>query len=104
MGTKKLDGLVEAVRYGTDGDIVAVRMYERRGPTFSDRKIISREELVKRLKKGQVIAAGERKKYLASTFQVQFPIRLTREKGKEKLTTAQVTSPSHDQLDGVPFF
>lgn len=104
MRTKKLDGLVEAVRYGADGDIVAARMYERRGPTFSDWKIISREELVKRLKKGQTIAAGERKIYLASTFQVQFPIRLAGEKGKEKLVTTQETPPPHDRLDGVPVF
>ncbi len=104
MANLKLDGLVEAVRYGADGNVASVRMYERRGPTYSDWKVVSREDLVGRLKKGQKIAAGERKLNLASTFQVHFPIRLVGERGKEKLVTTQETSSGHDRLDGVPFF
>lgn len=104
MGNQKLDGFVEAVRYGKDGEITAVRMFERRGPTYSDWKIISRDELVRRLQKGQRIAGGERKPNLASTFQVRFPVRLAGEKGQEKLITTQETPPQHDRLEGVPVF
>lgn len=104
MGNKKLDGLVDSVRYGADGSVVAVRMYERRGPTYSDWKIVNRDELVKRLKKRQRIAAGDRKRFMASTFQPHYLVRLVGEKGKEKLVTTQETPPPHDQLDGVPVF
>ncbi|MCC6146547.1 MAG: hypothetical protein IT308_03160 [Anaerolineaceae bacterium] len=104
MGNRKLDGLVEAVRYGTDGEVAMVRMYERRGPTYSDWKLIGREELVKRLRKGQRIAAGKRIHNLASTFQVRYPIRLAGEKGAEKLITTQETPSTHDRLEGVPVF
>ena len=104
MARKKLDGLVEAVRLGKDGNIAAVRIYERRGATYGDWKVIGRDELVQRLKKGQHIAVGERIPYLASTFQVLHPLRLVGDRGDEKWVATATSAPSHDQVDGAPFF
>ena len=67
---KKLDGVIEAVRYAPDGKIALVRAYERRGATYSDHLLISRDELVKRLKAGKRFVVGSRKEFLASTFEV----------------------------------
>lgn len=104
MGNQPIDGVINAIRYGQDGNVVSVRIYERRGPTYSDWTIISREELVKRLKKKQLIVAGERKEKLASTFHAGLPIRLVGEPGQEKLVNTQKGVPEKDNLEGVPLF
>jgi len=49
--TKKVDGVIEAVRY-KNGQIVIVRAYERRGATFSDHVLLERKTLLERLQKG----------------------------------------------------
>ncbi|MDP1779148.1 MAG: hypothetical protein Q8K73_02630, partial [Anaerolineales bacterium] len=48
---KKIDGVIEAVRY-KNGQITWVRAYERRGATFSDRVLLDRKTLLQRLQKG----------------------------------------------------
>lgn len=72
---KKMDGVIEAVRYTPDGKIDVVRAYERRGQTYSDHLIIRREELAARLKSGKRFAVGTRKKFLASTFEIKSEVR-----------------------------
>ncbi len=67
---KKLDGVIEAVRY-KNGQIEVVRAFERRGATFSDRIMVTRKELLERLKNGQKFVIGKRREFLASTFDVQ---------------------------------
>ena len=42
-----------------DGSILLVRVYERRGATFSDRVLLSRQALLDRLKKGKKFVVGE---------------------------------------------
>lgn len=95
---KKIDGVVEAVRYAPNGSIAMVRAYERRGAAFSDQLLIERALLVERLKKGEKFVTGQRKEYLGSTF----------ETGSEILLVGEVISTSkgvsHDTLDSVPFF
>jgi hypothetical protein len=51
--SKKIDGVVEAVRYTPDGHIAMVRVYKRLGATFTDRILLSREELLVLLRAGK---------------------------------------------------
>ena len=64
---KKFDGVIEAVHY-KNGQIEAVRVFERRGATFSDRIMVARKELLERLKNGQKFVVGKRKEFMASPF------------------------------------
>ena len=104
MAQVKYDGVIEAVRYAPAGRITVVRAYERRGPTFSDRVLISREELVRRLQSGKRFVSGERQPLLASTFTVASPIRLVEKDGQKYLATADAQVASVDCLVGVPLF
>jgi hypothetical protein len=76
MTKVKFDGLIEAVRYSSDGKIDLVRAYERRGATFSDHIVIKRAQLVERLQKGEKFVTGLRKEFLGSTFESAKPIHL----------------------------
>ena len=96
MANKKFDGMIEAVRYGLDGKIELVRAYERRGATFSDVILISRDNLVARLKKGEKFVTGSRKEFLGSTFNTGKFVKLN----GEVITTGD--SATRDQLDEVP--
>lgn len=95
---KKFDGVIEAVRYAPDGKISLVRAYERRGPTFSDRVLLTRPVLVERLKKGEQFVVGQRTELLASTF----------ETGASLVLACEVISTSanaeRDYLETVPVF
>jgi hypothetical protein len=97
----KFDGVIEAVRY-KNGKIEVVRAYERRGATFSDRVLLDRKTLVERLKQGKHFVTGQRREYLASTFEVGKPVNLVGNDGKQILTTT--TQEDHDELEGVPAF
>lgn len=101
MARPKYDMVIEAVHYYPSGEIDWVRVYERRGPTFSDRKLIKRDELIKRLKKGQKAVGGQRLPYLASTFNLSEPLRLVNHDSKEFLISGQV-STERDFLSDVP--
>ena len=105
----KYDGVIEAVRYAPPGRVAVVRAYERRGPTFSDRVLISREELVRRLQAGKHFVSGERQLQLASTFTVTSTICLVEKDGQKYLATtgapaAASGNASGDYLVGVPLF
>jgi hypothetical protein len=104
MAKVKYDGVIEAVRYAPPGWVAVVRAYERRGPTFSDRILISREELVRRLQAGQRFVAGERQPLLASTFTVASSICLVEKDGKKYLATTDAPFGNNDSLVGVPLF
>jgi hypothetical protein len=98
----KFDGVVEAVHYNADGSIKWVRAYERRGPTFSDRILIPRRELIEKLKSGKVYMAGRRLDYLASTFDVTSPLKVEGDHGSEVLVSGSAASASRDHLADVP--
>ena len=104
MAQVKFDGVIEAVRYAPADRVVMVRAYERRGPTFSDRVLISREELVRRLEAGKRFVAGERQPFLASTFTIASPIHLVEKDGQKFLATAGAPDVPADCLAGVPLF
>jgi hypothetical protein len=99
----KYDGIVEAVRYNADGQIDVVRVYERRGPTWSDRLLMKRDVLVERLKDGRKYYTGIRKAHLAGTFEVNAELRLRGKAGEEVVVTRTSTSDC-DRLEGTPVF
>ena len=99
---KKFDGVIEAVRY-KNGQIEVVRAFERRGATFSDRIMVTRKQLLERLKKGQKFVIGKRKEFLASTFEVQDkPVRVLDRNDQEIIATR--TDADHDELEQAPVF
>ncbi len=100
---KKLDGIIEAVRYTNDGKIDAVRAYELRGVAYSDRVILDRETLLARIKDGKKFAVGQRKEFLGGTFDLEKTVKYSGEDGKEFLTTLE-KSANRDQLEDALFF
>jgi hypothetical protein len=98
---KKIDGVIEAVRY-KDGQIEVVRAYERRGAAFSDRLLLTRKELLDTLKKGRRFFTGTRKELMAGTFEVDQPLKIATRAGKELITTR--ADADHDTLEPAPVF
>ncbi len=98
---QKFDVVIEAVRYKS-GKIELVRAYERRGPSFSDRVLLDRKTLLERLKDGRHLVTGQRKEYMAGTFDLGKPVKLAGQDGKQVLTTGG--AGEHDELEGVPAF
>ncbi len=101
MAGMKFDGVVEAVHYSPDGQVEWVRVYERRGSTFSDRLIYDRKTFVEKLKSGRKYVAGQRISFVASTFDVLWPITLVKNKTHEYISTSD-ESVGKDILAGVP--
>ena len=99
---KTFDGVIEAVRY-KNGQIEVVRAFERRGAAFTDRVLLSRDEFLKRLKKGKKYVVGKRKEFLAGTFDVQEkPVRVLDHNSKEIISTR--AEADHDELEQAPVF
>ncbi len=97
----KFDGVIEAVRYKS-GKIDEVRAYERRGATFSDRVLLSRKVLIERLKQGKRFVVGQRKEFLASTFELGKSVKLLGQDNERIITTRDRSE--RDELEGVPLF
>ncbi|GMV33909.1 hypothetical protein FBQ83_01185 [Chloroflexi bacterium CFX5] len=98
---KKIDGVIEAVRHKS-GQIAAVRAYERRGFTFSDRLTLDRKTLLERLQKGMYFVTGSRRELMASTFDLFKPVQIAQAGGREFISTKE--NASCDELENVPFF
>lgn len=98
---KKFDGVIEAVRY-ENGQIVYVRAYERRGATFSDWVLLNRNDLIERLNKGKKFMTGQRKEFLASTFELGKSVQLVKHNDHEVIATR--ADAARDELEGVPVF
>lgn len=97
----KFDGVIEAVRYKA-GKIEVVRAYERRGATFSDHVLLDRKTLIGRLEKGKRFVTGQRKEFLASSFEVGKTVSLLGQDGNQIVTTGPQSE--QDLLEGVPVF
>ena len=98
---KKFDGVIEAVHY-KNGQIVTVRVYERRGAAFSDRILIDRKDLLERIKSGKQFVVGARKEFLAGTFEESKPVQVVTRDGKELIVTR--AGAEHDELESAPVF
>jgi hypothetical protein len=101
MADKKYDGVVEAVHYRPDGQVDWVRAYIRRGPTWSDRILIKRQELITEIKAGRKMMVGQRVQYMAGTFEVTVPVKVVGSDGEEFLVTSDETTEK-DTLKEVP--
>lgn len=99
MTTKKVDGIIEAVRYSPDGKIEVVRAYVRHGVVWSDRILLRRQNLSERLKQGKRFVVGERKLYLGSMFETGTDVHQV----QDNIVTDGQTN-AHDLLNGVPIF
>lgn len=97
----KFDGVIVAVRY-KGSKIEMVRVFERRGPTFSDRILLDRATLLERLKQGKRFVTGQRREFLASTFDVGKPVNLAGQNGNQIVST--LPHNGQDHLEGVPRF
>lgn len=100
---KKFDGVIEAVRYNPDGQIALVRAYVRRGVTYSDRVLLDRDTLVERLKAGKKFITGQRKEFLASTFEFGKPLKVVNMNGGVVITTRE-EAPQRDEVEETPVF
>lgn len=97
----RYDVVIEAAHFSPDGNLQTARIYERRGPTWSDRLLIGRDDLIRRIRKGEKVVIGARKPYLASTFEVIAPVHLAGSPGQEILTS-QGENGSQDNLPQMP--
>jgi hypothetical protein len=101
MASKKVDGIVEAVRYAPDGKVALVRFYERRGAAFSDRQLLDREQFVAILRGKKRFVAGHRVALMGATFETGAEIRLVNSSGGEYIQSEQGAG-ERDDLKGVP--
>lgn len=98
MARAKFDILIETVRYTPEGKIEMARAFERRGATFSDHVLISREALLEKIKNGKKCVTGQRMEFLAGTFETHKTVQVT---GDFITTGPQV---GRDTLENVPIF
>lgn len=101
MARKKIDAIVEAVRYDSQGRIEFVRMYERIAATFADRKLVQRAELVERLKKGEKFVAGRQIEFQGATFETGVELRLVKSGAGEWVQSGSAAGET-DLLQGIP--
>lgn len=98
---KTIDGVIESVRL-KNGQIAAVRVFERRGTAFSDWLVLDRKALLERLQKGKNFVTGSREELLAGTFKVNSPVFLVKGQDREFIATRE--NADGDLLENVPFF
>ena len=87
MAQTKYDGIIQAVRYDGQSQVEWVRVFLRRGPTWSDYVILDRQTVIDQIKSGKRFAAGKRIPRLASTFEITAPVKLSQANGQEFLVT-----------------
>lgn len=102
MAKIKYDGVIEAVRYKSEGLLSLVRAFERRGAAFSDCILLSREELIKRLESGKRYMLGKRLQNFGGVFEVTARINLVSAGDIAWITTHETSD--HDDLEGAALF
>lgn len=103
MAEKKIDGVIEAVRYTSEGTLKMARAYLRRGAVWSDRVLLTRSELLDQLKAGKNWVVGQRVLYMAGTFETSNAVQVKGSQGQEVLYTSQAQD-NRDNLEGAPLF
>lgn len=103
MAEKKIDGVIEAVRYTPEGKLMMARVYLRRGSIWSDRILLTREELLGEINNGKHWVIGKRILYMAGTFDMSLPVQVKGSNGQEVIYTAQ-PQDNRDNLEGAPVF
>lgn len=103
MADKKVDGIIEAVRYTADGKLKFIRAYLRRGSIWSDRVLMTRDELIQQIEAGKNWYIGQRVPFMAGTFDTAYPVLVKGPKGQETLFSGQ-HQEGRDNLEGAPIF
>jgi hypothetical protein len=103
MTKKMIDGVIETVRYDPEGKVDLVRVYEKRGPTFSDVVILTRDQIIQKLRTGKRFYVGDRISLQASTFKLGKLAFLSGPAGHEVIIT-QVGGKDQDNLHDAPLF
>lgn len=101
MAKPKYDGVVQAVRYDDQGQVLWVRAFLRRGQIWSDHIMLDRNELIEQIKSGKQIVVGERIPLLGATFETTVPIKVVKTNNHEVLISGD-TQANSDSLEGVP--
>jgi hypothetical protein len=101
MAKPKYDGVIQAVRYDDQGQVLWVRGFLRRGPIWSDHIQIDRQELIDKINSGMRLMTGERIPYLGSTFETSNPVKVMKVDQQEILVTGDGAAKT-DNLEGVP--
>jgi hypothetical protein len=101
MAKPKYDGVIHAVRYDDQGQIVWVRGFLRRGPIWSDQIQLDRQELVEKINSGMRLMTGERIPYLGSTFETSNPVKVVKVDHGIILVAGEGGTKT-DSLEGVP--
>jgi hypothetical protein len=99
MSRRKMNGIVEAIHYTSDGRIDLVRIYECLGPAWSDYKLINRQQLLEKLKSGSKIFTGRRQSHLGGVFDTWDKVQLA----AGNIVSGDPSS-GHDHLSNVPIF
>lgn len=103
MAEKKIDGVVEAVRYTPEGKLKMARVYLRRGSIWSDRIMLTRDELLQEIKTGKNWVVGQRVLYMAGTFNTSSAIQVKDANGQAVIHTGQ-PQDNRDSMEGAPIF
>jgi hypothetical protein len=98
---KKYDGVIEAVRYTSEGQIDWVRAYERRGFVFTDWLKLDRQTLKERLQTGARFYTGRRKAFHGNDFDIAEVVFLVGEKDNEIIVAGDSQSEK-DYLAETP--
>jgi len=101
MAKPKYDGVVQAVRYDDQGQVLWVRAFLRRGQVWSDHIMLKRSALIEQIKSGKRIVVGERTPLLGATFETTDPVKVVKVNSHELLISGD-TQAKTDSLAGVP--
>lgn len=101
MAKNKIDGVIQAVRYDDQGQILWVRGFLRRGKIWSDHIQLDRQELIDKIKSGMNLVTGERIPYFGSTFETSNQIKVIKADQREILVAGD-NGAKTDNLEGVP--
>jgi len=99
MARNKMDGVLEAVRYDSSGNIIVARAYERRGVVWSDRTLLERKDLIEKLQQGKHFFTGARKTFLGNEFE---PVHEVHYSAGHVVTDGNASET--DMLAGVSIF
>ncbi|MCC7130009.1 MAG: hypothetical protein B6D39_05570 [Anaerolineae bacterium UTCFX2] len=101
MAKQKFDGVIDAVHYNPDGQVQWVRAYLRRGAIFTDNLLIQRQDLIEEIRSGKKFFAGKRIPLMASTFEINAPVRLV-ESNENPILLVGERDAQQDRLENVP--
>lgn len=102
MANKKIDGVIEAVRYLPTGQIEMVRVYELRWLVYSDQILLSRAALLERLSQGKKFVTGQRKPFKGNVFETGKSVHSSGT--VDPIITTKDQAGSQDFLANVPVF